>query len=79
MIQQQKAAITERVKELRAEDSGLNQMQAWNLAATETVTRIQKEDPDGFKRLGEIAQQARNSRAYDYTEQSSEELTRYAW
>lgn len=76
VVQQHKAAITERVKVLRAENKTLNQMQAWNMAAAETVTRIQQEDPDEYQRLGELAQQARINTTLDYTEQSEEELTR---
>ncbi|KAF8600743.1 hypothetical protein BDV93DRAFT_510606 [Ceratobasidium sp. AG-I] len=75
-IQNNRAAIAARVQELRINSPEMNQMTAWNKAASEIIETAQEQDPEEFKRLNDLASQIRNSHSADYTERSTEDLTR---
>ena len=77
LVQKEQSAINLRMRELRADQPGLNQMAAWNMAASEAMETLRTINPEELMRLQKIAADTCASKALDYTECSKEDLDRW--
>ncbi|KAF8594276.1 hypothetical protein BDV93DRAFT_565599 [Ceratobasidium sp. AG-I] len=75
-VQNHKADIHTRAQEIRSANPEMNQMTAWNKATAETLQTAQEGNPEEYQRLKDIASRMRESQSADYTERTTEDLTR---